>query len=492
MADPDEITIVVHSAKGLQGKKPGRHKFSVIFGLGGTKFRTGVVKDPGGNPDWNEETLVHVSNVLDQVFFIVTEKDDIIGQILVPVTSLRNIKGQIRRMPLQPHKKCPSPQGELIYQCYVSKYRAPGDHLPVIKGTTGAPDEVRPQSAFKRLRQRMQSPTMQRRISKGEKSEKKEPKSGLATLNKKFSRSIQDLFSFSKFSAGESVNIDDNTSVSSQKSSAKKDKNKRKFSLSFLSMGSDLDKTGGDDTVILSCTPNVGPIDQPTKLTIEGRNLGIGKSDILSLTVAGCDCTDTIEFESSSRIYCTTHFWKVGKGPVVIDTVSGGIGTLKDGFCFYEDLDANQNTHSTNPFENDIEAEGKTDQDSSQHFSIPGLEIKSGSNTVPRIRNSTLLSSDRLPSSSTPTPPVRYQKKTTHVRTSSESTVQVRKQPAVENVSKEELQAKIAQLEDENAALKKDNTEMKSYIDKLVAKCMLHCPEALAQDPNEKGKLYVL
>ena len=36
----------------------GRNKFSVIFGLGITKFRTGVIKDPEGNPIWNEETVV--------------------------------------------------------------------------------------------------------------------------------------------------------------------------------------------------------------------------------------------------------------------------------------------------------------------------------------------------------------------------------------------------------------------------------------------------
>ena len=33
---------------------------------------------------------------------------------------------------------------------------------------------------------------------------------------------------------------------------------------------------------------------------------------------------------------------------------------------------------------------------------------------------------------------------------------------------------------------------MRAYIDKLVAKCMTHCPEALAQDDDEKSKLYVL
>lgn len=489
MSDPDEITIVVHSAKGIKGKKPGRFKYSVIFGLGGTKFRTAIVKDAEGNPDWNEETVVHVSNILDQVFFIVTEKDDIIGQITIPVTSLKALKGQAKRMPLQPHKKCPTPQGELVFQCYVSKYRPPGEHVPVIKGVTQTPQEVQPRSAFQRLRKRMASPVTQRRAKQ---DDKKDAKTGsLANFNKKFSRSIQDLFSFSKFSASESINVDDNESISS-KSSTKKDKNKRKFSLSFLSVSNDLDKTG-EDPVITSCSPNSGPIDQPTRLTIEGRNLGIGKSDILSLKIAGCDCTDTIEFESSSKIYCTTHFWKVCKGPVVLDTISGGIAALKDGFSFYEELDANENS-STNPFETDAnEDKISSAQDVDLDFSIGGKEIKSGSNTVPRIRNSAAIATStpsRSPAQSTPTPQGRYQKK--HTRHASESKIIANNQPPVEHVSKEELQAKIVQLEEENALLKKDNTEMKSYIDKLVAKCMLHCPEALAQEDDEKTKLFVL
>ena len=36
----------------------GRCKFSVIFGVGNRKFRTSVVKEPTGNPDWNEESSV--------------------------------------------------------------------------------------------------------------------------------------------------------------------------------------------------------------------------------------------------------------------------------------------------------------------------------------------------------------------------------------------------------------------------------------------------
>lgn len=317
----------------------------------------------------------NVSNLLDQIFFIVTEKDDILGQLSIPVTSLRATKGQAKKAPLQPHKKCPKPQGELVYQCYVSKYRPHGDHLPIIKSQTQTPDEVRPRSAFQRLRKRMASPVAQRR---NKKDDNKEHKSGLSSFNKKLSRSIQDLFSFNKFSASENVDIDDNESTTSSQKSANKAKYRRKFSLSFLSVSNDLDKAG-DEPVITSVSPSSGPIDQPTRLTIEGRNLGVGKSDILSLKVAGCDCTDTIEFDSSNRIYCMTHFWKVCKGPVVIDTISGGIGSLKDGYSFYEELDANENTSaakSTNPFDEPDGNPFADDMDENIDFSIGGKEIR--------------------------------------------------------------------------------------------------------------------
>lgn len=496
MSDPDEVTIIVHNAKDLKGKKAGRHKFSVIFGLGITKFRTVVVKDTEGNPMWNEETVVPVSNILDQVYFIVTEKDDILGQVTVPVGTLKDTKGFVKREALQPHKKCPKPQGELTYQCYISKHRAPGDRIPVLSHMVNTPDEVRPQSAFQRLRKRMASPVTQRKsknLEKDIKDNKDKDRRGnsISSFNKKLSRSIQDLFSFGKLSAHhDTIDLDEENSES-YKNNVNKMKNKRKFSLNFLSVSNDLD-TVGKDPEIKKCMPNRGPIDQPTRLCIDGSNLGIGKSDILSLKVAGCDCTDTVEFESSNRIYCTTHFWKVCSGPVEIDTISGGIGTLKNGFTFYEELDANGNA-STNPF--DVEEDDEVAEPPENiNFVIGGKQIKSGSNTLPRIKASKVITDNPPPSPSTPTG--RYKKN--HARTSSESVVNVTSKPPtppvgrVDHISKEELMAKINKLEVENAELRKDNVGMKGYIDKLVAKCMLHCPEALAQDDDEKTKLFVL
>jgi hypothetical protein len=48
-----------------------------------------------------------VNNSLDQAFFIVTEKEDIIGQINIPVTTLQGPPGNVIKSPVQPHKKCP-------------------------------------------------------------------------------------------------------------------------------------------------------------------------------------------------------------------------------------------------------------------------------------------------------------------------------------------------------------------------------------------------
>ena len=310
-----------------------------------------------------------------------TEKDDILGQLTVPVGTLKDTKGFVKCQALQPHKKCPKPQGELTYQCYISKHRAPGDRLPVLSHMSNTPDDVRPQSAFQRLKKRMASPVAQRRSKHLEKDkdrdgkDNKEKRGTISSFNKKLSRSIQDLFSFGKLSAHDTIDVDEENSESF-KNSVNKAKNKRKFSLNFLSVNNDLD-TVGKDPEIAKCIPNRGPIDQPTRLCIEGSNLGIGKSDILSLKIAGCDCTDTIEYESSSRIYCTTHFWKVCSGPVEIDTISGGIGVLKNGFMFYEQLDANGNASSTNPFEVDRnEEENPPSTPDNVNFSIGGRHIK--------------------------------------------------------------------------------------------------------------------
>ncbi|PVD37787.1 hypothetical protein C0Q70_00388 [Pomacea canaliculata] len=155
----------VHGGRRLQGKKPGRYKFSVIFGVGSKKYRTSVVKEPTGNPDWNEESVIPVQISSDNVFFTVTEKDDVLGQVQIPITSLQTTKGHVRKLALKPHKKCPVPQGDLIFQSPALPHR------------------------------------QMKRDSKdlsGEKEEKRKS-STLANFNKKLSKSIHDIFHLGRF-----------------------------------------------------------------------------------------------------------------------------------------------------------------------------------------------------------------------------------------------------------------------------------------------------
>lgn len=60
-----------------------------------------------------------MQNTGDHVFFTVTEKDDVLGHVQIPVTSLQMVKGQVRKTALKPHKKCSEPHGDLIYQVKV-------------------------------------------------------------------------------------------------------------------------------------------------------------------------------------------------------------------------------------------------------------------------------------------------------------------------------------------------------------------------------------
>ncbi|XP_033749153.1 uncharacterized protein LOC117333846 [Pecten maximus] len=429
--EPDEVTVIVVSAKGLQGRKAGRHKYSVIFGVGSKKYRTAVVKHP--EPEWNEESVIHVNNILDQVFFIVTEKEDILGQVNIPVTSLQASPGRNMKSTLQPHKKCSNPTGELVYQCYVSKRRPAG------------------------MNYESKSPTLSHKYRKERRG------STLSTINKKFSRSIHDLLSFGKSSNN---NEEDNTP-----------KLKSKHGPKFMSISSGLDSSG-KLPVILSVSPNVGLTSGGTRITIVGKNLGFSKSDIVDLTICECDCVDYIEYESSSKIHCKTRSTLPGKGDIILETESGGIGTLRNAFAFVDELPENgvNPFDSPNPFD-----DGDVDSGEQASFTIgdsPEMQTKAISVPVPSPKGGSV-------SSMSPPSKKHFVK---HLRRASEGHVlqQLKGGPvaATPPVSPtpnkmEKLQQQVLELKKENLALKQDNKDMKAYIDKLVAKVIQHCPDAL-------------
>ncbi|CAG5118869.1 unnamed protein product, partial [Candidula unifasciata] len=488
-----------HGARGLQGRKPGRHKFSVIFGIGTKKFRTHVVKESNGNPDWNEESLIPVANASDHVFFTVTEKDDVLGQLIIPVASLLTVKGVVKKHALKAHKKCPNPQGELIFQCYVSKQK-PSMIIPGME--TNRTGQL---TGFQRLRHSF-APTSNTLLKKEEKEDKKRSNS-LATLNKKLSKSLHDIFHIGIF--GDKNDQDENEQLPN--------KGKR-FSLRFPSLSSGLDNTGKEVPVVTHIVPNMASIHGGTRLALEGRNLGLGKSDIMELMLCGSDLLDNIEFESESRIYVTTKPTTAGKGDLWIETISGGQNVIKNIFTFVDraasfsslvDKDTSEagpyssrrnsiliDTFTKNspiPEDDSAITEDKVNELlKAQRTSSFNTEEKqrrrvsiSGSATLPSVFSFGEPGSGDSSASGSPTG--KYRKNLKHTRRASESVVIVNKEVEERKKSeKAELQAEILRLHKENQTLKQENVDMKTYIDGLVARVMIHCPEALAAGDDLK------
>ncbi|XP_064607633.1 uncharacterized protein LOC135472183 isoform X2 [Liolophura sinensis] len=486
--EPEEVSVIVHGARGLKGRKAGRHKYSVIFGLGGKKYRTDVVKDPTGCPDWNEESTIKVYNIEDSVFFTVTEKDDVLGHLSFPLMSLQTTKGRITKAPLQPHKKCPQPQGELIYQLYISKTRS-SDQTPVIRGSNS--DTSRPRRGFAKLKHSLATaPILPHRFHKA-KHTSGNKSSTLSNLNKKFSQSLHDLFNISRGT----VNDDDDDEAVEEKP-ANGHLRKRAVSVNYM-------EEIGQEPELTAVTPSEGPTTGGTQLVIIGKHLGAELAEVTRLTVCGCDCLDTLEYESPMRLYCTTKRWKAGKGDIVIRTLSGGQHVLENAFTFIQkgpvidDVDGFEES-STDPHDNDngiiFNAEppsptpnNLTDKNMVMK-SMPNLSDAGKDTLKPEETKKSLFIKKSNEGSDN-----KFKKKDNnkgakhHARRSSESQIFQRDDNNRRSWSKAELVAEVKRLEEENKELKKDNTDMKSYIDKLVAKVLTHCPEVLAMaDDDEK------
>lgn len=92
---------------------------------------------------------------------------------------------------------------------------------------------------------------------------------------------------------------------------------------------------------VTGVSPCDGPALSSTRLVIRGSNLGRSRADIVLVTVAGVDCTESVEFESSSRLTCIagpTPGGAISHGNVIVETKSGGVGTSTVQFRFTESI----------------------------------------------------------------------------------------------------------------------------------------------------------
>ncbi|XP_055523309.1 exocyst complex component 2 [Wyeomyia smithii] len=88
--------------------------------------------------------------------------------------------------------------------------------------------------------------------------------------------------------------------------------------------------------VVTGLSPKEGP--PGTRVTIRGEFLGAKSSDLVGLTICGCDCLLSAEWKSDKKIIARTGAAK-GKGDIIVTTRNGGVGTSTVQFrAYYETI----------------------------------------------------------------------------------------------------------------------------------------------------------
>ncbi|KAF5284856.1 hypothetical protein FQR65_LT13408 [Abscondita terminalis] len=82
----------------------------------------------------------------------------------------------------------------------------------------------------------------------------------------------------------------------------------------------------------------LSPIEGPpgTRITIRGENFGTKPSDLIGLTICGCDCLLSAEWKSPNKIIARSGPGK-GKGDVIVTTRFSGVGTCYVSFKGYHE-----------------------------------------------------------------------------------------------------------------------------------------------------------
>uniref|UniRef100_A0A1Y9H2W3 Exocyst complex component 2 n=1 Tax=Anopheles dirus TaxID=7168 RepID=A0A1Y9H2W3_9DIPT len=88
--------------------------------------------------------------------------------------------------------------------------------------------------------------------------------------------------------------------------------------------------------VVTGISPKEGP--PGTRVTIRGEFLGAKATDLIGLTICGCDCLLSAEWKSDKKIIARTGAAK-GKGDIIVSTRGGGTGTSTVQFrAYYETI----------------------------------------------------------------------------------------------------------------------------------------------------------
>ncbi|XP_064653327.1 uncharacterized protein LOC135503621 isoform X2 [Lineus longissimus] len=331
----DEITVIILKAKDLHPKKKGRGKYSVIFGIGGNKYRTDVIRDSENCPMWNQESIIVVQKATNPLKIVVTDHEDVLGQIVVPLQCLQTKKTRPEEAPLRAHKKCSHPQGELTFQAWISKFHTRDakdvgdDDVSLIAAPGGGFTQESTSQSMGSLPRRNSHNPLAKLKDKFTHKDKDSSESGgkLGAKGKRGSLSVLNL-SFGRRSSKSKAKDDESSGRMVRANSTFAFGTGTKFSLSSSSKAHscmDLNQPVGVPK-IADVTPNEVMVDGGVKITISGEFLGNGREDVIGLFLASLNCLDTLEYESPKRIHCWTKTWKPCSGPVVVVTQSGGRG----------------------------------------------------------------------------------------------------------------------------------------------------------------------
>lgn len=323
---PRKVTVIVYSAKGLKPKSKGKHKFSVIFGVGGNKFRTDVVENLFDNPVFNTESEIEVADPGLPLLLTVTEKQekDVLGQVTIALGDLSHSRtNRPLTVPLRPHKKCPNPEGEILMEAWIS---ASAVGPPPVISVTGADGESKNSVAagFKKVKDRIAHSPLLGRKSVDAKEHKRSHSEVMFGTAPKGSVSCMDLTS---------------TTTPFNATTRPDTKHLKAFPADSLSSLESISETTSASSAtrkpeVNGISPNEGPVEGGTKVVIRGTNLGLNKEDVIGLFICGGNVLGSLEYTSSSKLVCVTKAWKPCIGNVTVETQSGGKGSSLVQFTF--------------------------------------------------------------------------------------------------------------------------------------------------------------
>lgn len=238
----------------------------------------------------------------------VKDKDDMLGQVQIPLTDIPYEEHTFKWLPLGPHRRNLNPTGEICIDCWITEY-------------SDADTPTKKETNFFKFKQKFNIKQL------NDKGKHGSIKYGGTSM--KGSVSVEDLGAVTyKPTFSQTLERPKHAATGMKRASSlflKPEqhpfpKSERSPSLTELSP---VEERMSDPPVIKLVTPISGPSAGGTVIQITGDNLGSSARDIMGLTVAGYNCLATIEYISSNKLMCTTPPGD-GMGPVSLVTASGG------------------------------------------------------------------------------------------------------------------------------------------------------------------------